>query len=418
MPKFLIQLKALLHSDSTGGILLLLAAILALILENTPAAPLYHAFLHFRIDLGLGGLRLDYSLHEWINEGLMVIFFLLVGLEIKREFVAGQLANINYVLLPTFAALGGIVIPALIFYAMNYNTPEALAGWAVPTATDIAFAVGIIALFGTRLPQSVKLFVLTLAVLDDIGAIVIIAFFYSENLNGFMLGGSFLCVLGMIVLNIRNVRSLMPYLCIGVLAWLFMLRTGIHPTLTGILIAACIPLRVKPDVRLPHAFGMDLGDFRLGYVSPAYRLEHGLHGPVMLFILPLFAFANSGLPLGLALADQLFFTSVSLGVFFGLVVGKPVGLFFGAAIWRLIFRVKFPTQIDALSFLAMGFICGIGYTMSLLIGTIAYPGQDALMHQSLIGIFSGSVLAGLIGSFLFVYWLRHRPAPSGLAPSA
>ena len=417
MSKYIVTLKVLFQSDSIGGILLLLAAILALILENTSAASFYHTFLHLRFDLGTDTYRLDYSLHEWINEGLMVLFFLLVGLEIKREFIAGQLANINYVLLPTFAAIGGILVPALIFFVMNYGTPAALAGWAVPTATDIAFAVGIIALFGKRLPSSVKLFVLTLAVLDDIGAIIIIAFFYADDLDVLMLFYSLLCVLCMAILNQRNVRSLVPYLCIGIVSWLFMLRTGIHPTLTGILIASCIPLRVKPDVRLPHAFGMDLGSFRLGYVSPAYRLEHYLHKPVMLFILPLFALVNSGLPLGVALSNQLFFTGISLGIFFGLFVGKPVGLVLGALVWRLMFRAGFPVQIDWLNFLAMSFICGIGYTMSLLIGTIAYPDQEEFMHQTLIGIFSGSLLAGLVGCLLFGYWLKLRAPASSLAAS-
>ena len=417
MNKNIIALKALFQSDSAGGVLLLLAAALALILENTPAVSLYHAFLHLRIDLGIDAFRLDYSLHEWINEGLMVLFFLLVGLEIKREFVVGQLANINNVLLPAFAALGGILVPAFLFYAMNYGSPEVLAGWAVPTATDIAFAVGIVALFGTRLPHSVRLFVLTLAVLDDVGAIVIIAFFYADNLNVLMLVCSLFCVLCMAILNQCNVRSLTPYLCIGFVSWLFMLRTGIHPTLTGILIASCIPLRVKPDTRLPHAFGMDLGSFRLGYVSPAYRLEHYLHKPVMFFILPLFALVNSGLPLGAALSNQFFLTGISLGVFFGLFVGKPVGLLLGAVVWRLIFRAGFPAQIDWLNFLAMSFVCGIGYTMSLLIGTIAYPEQEEFMDQTLIGIFSGSFLAGLVGCLLFVYWLKLRTPADDLAPS-
>ena len=409
-------IKKIFDSDSAGGVLLLVATVLALVLENSIAAGKYHSFLEFHIGISVGDIELDYSLHHWINEGLMVIFFLLVGLEIKREFLAGQLANINYVILPTFAALGGILVPAFLFYLFNSDNPATLSGWAVPTATDIAFAVGIIALFGRLLPHNVKLFVLALAVIDDIGAIIIIAVVYSGDINLMMLLFSFFCVFCMVLFNLLNVRSLTPYLLVGLLSWFFMLNTGIHPTLTGILIAFCIPLKTKPKAGLPHAFGQDLGTFRMGYVSPAYKLEHTLHRTVMLGILPLFAFVNSGLPLANAFSEGLFFSGISLGVFFGLFIGKPIGMLAGTFLWRFLFRIKFPPQIDPLNLLAMGFICGIGFTMSLLIGTIAYAGNESFIDQTLIGILAGSLFSGIAGSMLFVYWIKKNPPrPADLA---
>ncbi|MCH9664577.1 MAG: Na+/H+ antiporter NhaA, partial [Gammaproteobacteria bacterium] len=288
------------HSDSAVGTLLFMAALAAILMENSSQSGLYHDILHFKINVSIGELQLDHDLHYWVNDALMVLFFLMVGLEIKREFITGQLSNINYVILPTVAALGGILVPAVIFLLFNLGT-EAINGWAIPAATDIAFALGVIALFGKRLPSSFKLFILTLAVIDDIGAVFIIAAFYSGSID--MLSLFYVCIGAgvMASLNMANVRSLTPYMLIGLVTWFFMLKTGIHPTLVGIIIAACIPLKVAQDPKLPQAFGMDLGDTRLGYVSPAIKLEASLHRHVSFVILPLFAFMNAGVNLGVAI---------------------------------------------------------------------------------------------------------------------
>ena len=405
-------IKRFFELDSSVGIMLFAATFIAIFLENSLFSSIYHYVQHFEVNVAIGELILAHDLHYWVNEGLMVLFFLLVGLEIKREFLMGQLASVQYVVLPATAALGGIVVPAAIFMAFNYGT-EGLNGWAIPTATDIAFALGVIALFGKRLPHNVKLFVLTLAVIDDIGAIIIIATFYSSQIDVTMLFYSLACGLLMLGLNQMNVRSLIPYMLIGTVSWLFMLKTGLHPTLTGIIIAACIPLRIKQDPKLPHAFGLDLGEARMGYISPAIRLEAGLHSPVSFMILPLFAFMNSGLDLGGELPEGVsflgsFFSGITGGVFWGLFVGKPLGMLLGAYVWKFLARGNFPSQIDGLCILAMGFIVGIGYTMSILISTIAFEGNELFINSALIGILCGSLLSAIAGSLLFAYWLKRK----------
>ena len=405
------KVNAFFHSDSSIGVMLFSATILAIILENSPFVDLYHFIKEFHVELSLGSIKLDHDLHYWVNETLMALFFLLVGLEIKREILIGQLASIHYVILPAVAAIGGIVAPAMFFWFFN-GGEASIVGWAVPTATDIAFAVGVIALFGSRLPHNVKLFILTLAVIDDIGAVFIIAVFYSESINTQMMLYAFLCGLIMGGFNWINVRSLTPYMLMGALTWFFMLKTGIHPTLAGIVIAFCVPLRVKQDPRLPHAFGMDLGQTRLGYVSPAIKLEASLHRSVSFGILPLFAFMNSGVDFSAILSQgtliSTVFSGVTAGVFLGLFFGKPLGMMAGAIAWKLLSRKDFPSQIDYLNLLGMGFICGIGYTMSILISTIAFEGNDLFINRALVGILLGSFFSALAGSAVFIYWLRRQ----------
>lgn len=424
MTKIKDKIENFLHADSSIGIVLFLATFIAIILENSALSGVYHFIQHFEINLQIGNILLNHDLHFWINECLMVLFFLLVGLEIKREILTGQLASIHYVILPAVAAIGGILVPASIFWFFNHGT-DAISGWATPTATDIAFAVGVIALFGNRLPSNVKLFILTLAVIDDIGAIFIIAVFYSDSINLVMLGYALWSGVVMAIMNMLNIRALTPYMLIGVLTWFFMLQTGIHPTLAGIVIAACIPLRVKQDPKLPHAFGMDLGETRLGYVSPAIKLEASLHRSVSFAILPLFAFMNSGLNLAESIPEGsllvAMFTGVTGGVFWGLFIGKPVGILMGAFLWKYISKKEFPSQIDSHNILGMGFICGIGYTMSILISTIAYENQDTYVNNALFGILMGSLASGIAASIVFIAWIRKKearqPRESGMASS-
>ena len=404
------HIKRFLESDSAGGVLLLSATAVALLLENTGLSSFYHHIRDVHIVFRFHQLELDYSLHHWITEGLMVIFFIVVGLEIKREFLSGQLANVRYVLLPGVAAIGGVLVPGLIFFLFTYGT-DAVRGWAIPTATDIAFAVGVISLFGKNLPHSIRLFILTLAVIDDIGAILIIGLFYSSDINLLMLFYTSLCLLGLILLNLLEVRFLVPYMLIGLLAWFFMLHTGVHPTLTGILIAMCVPLKIKPSIRVPHAFGMNLGQARLGYVSPAIRLEHYLNKSVNFAILPLFAFVNSGVNIGSIMAENQLFSPVALGTFLGLLFGKPIGVLLGVLAWQLMLRARLPAEMDYFNIVGMGCICGMGYTMSILLNTIAFETQASYVNQALLGILAGSFLAALAGSAIFLIWLARRKQP-------
>ena len=392
-------------ADWAAGSLLLTATVIALFMANSFLAPFYHAFRDLFIELRIGNLVVGYTLHHWVTEALMVIFFVVVGLEIKREFLIGQLSNVNYVILPAVAAVGGILVPGLIFYSLNIDSPAA-RGWAIPTATDIAFAVGVISLFGKRLPLSVRLFILTLAVMDDIGAIFIIGAAYSAEINFLMIFYTVCCFLVLIVLNLLAVRFLLSYLLVGLLAWFFMLYTGIHPTLTGVLIAACIPISIPPRPTLPRAFGMDLGAARMEYVSPAIRLEHSLAKVVSFGILPLFAFVNSGIDLGDIWADKLFFTPVSVGTFIGLVIGKPLGVLAGVFVWQKLSRTSFPPGIDYFNLIGMGLVCGMGYTMSILITNIAFVQTPAYINQALLGILSGSLTAAIAASIIFLLWLR------------
>ncbi len=409
--KFINLIKRFLEWDAAGGVLLLLATAIALLLENSNLSHSYHYFKEIDLVISFDRVVLDYPLHHWITEGLMVIFFIAVGLEIKREFLAGQLASINYVMLPTIAAIGGILVPGIIFLLFNYGS-DAVEGWAIPTATDIAFAVGVITLFGHRLPSGVRLFILTLAVLDDIGAIIIIGLFYSSDINLLMVFYTSLCLGVLVLFNMLEVRFLLPYMLVGALAWFFMLGTGIHPTLTGIFIAMCVPLNISPSDQLPHAFGMNLGETRLGYVSPAIRLEHALNKSVNFAILPLFAFVNSGVDIGSILADKLLFSGISLGTFIGLVIGKPAGILLGVAVWQLIVRDRLPAGLTYFEFLGMGFICGMGYTMSILINTIAFEQSDSYINQALLGILSGSLVAAIAGSLVFIISIRRQAQPS------
>jgi len=367
--------------EASGGIILIHAAALALILDNSPLAWLYDSLLTTPVVLQIGALILEKPLLLWINDGLMVVFFLLVGLEIKREMVQGQLSSRQQILLPGAAAIGGMAIPALIFVAVTWRQPELAAGWAIPAATDIAFALGVLALLGKRVPLALKVFLLALAIIDDLGAIVIIALFYTADLSTTMLAGAGVAIIGLSVLNRLNVRSITPYVLVGVVLWVFVLKSGVHATLAGVALAFAIPIRASGE-----------GDQQR---SPLEKLEHGLLPWVAFGIMPLFAFANAGVSLG-GVSFATLLQPLPLGIALGLFLGKQLGVF--GAVWLIVKSgwARLPEGTDWVQIYGVACLAGIGFTMSLFIGTLAYddPGAAAGVR---IGVLGGSLLSALIG---------------------
>ncbi len=376
--KPLSALRDFLHSEAAGGIVLMVVAALALVVANSPAAPLYFGALKSYV-LGL-------SVLHWINDALMAVFFLLVGLEIKREMLDGQLSSWSRRVLPGFAALGGMIAPALIYAAFNLGSAESLRGWAIPTATDIAFALGVLSLLGSRVPASLKVFLTALAILDDLGAVIIIAVFYTAGLSGLYLGLAGATLAALIALNRLGVMRLAPYLLLGVALWVFTLKSGVHATLAGVALALTIPLTpspAKPD----------------STTSPLHRLEHGLHPYVAFLVIPVFGFANAGVSFaGLGLSTLA--APVPFGIMLGLFLGKQIGVF--GFSWLAI-RAGFadlPARASWTQFYGIALLCGIGFTMSLFIGLLAFPDSDALQSQTKIGVIAGSLLSGIGGWLL------------------
>lgn len=376
--KPLSALRDFLHSEAAGGIVLMVVAALAVVIANSPAAPLYFGALKSYV-LGL-------SVLHWINDALMAVFFLLVGLEIKREMLDGQLSSWSRRVLPGFAALGGMIAPALIFVAFNLGAPETLRGWAIPTATDIAFALGVLSLLGSRVPASLKVFLTALAILDDLGAVIIIAVFYTAGLSGLYLGLAGATLVVLIALNRLGVVRLAPYLLLGVALWVFTLKSGVHATLAGVALALTIPLTpspAKPD----------------DASSPLHRLEHGLHPYVAFLVIPIFGFANAGVSFaGLGLSTLA--APVPFGIMLGLFLGKQIGVF--GFSWLAI-RTGFadlPARASWAQFYGIALLCGIGFTMSLFIGLLAFPDSEALQSQTKIGVIAGSLLSGIGGWLL------------------
>jgi len=369
----------MLHHEAAGGVILLMAAALALLVSNSPLSPLYDAFLDVPLTVKLGTLGVDKPLLLWINDGLMAIFFFLVGLEIKRELLAGDLASFDRAIMPALAAVGGMVVPAAIYVALNANDPAALRGWAIPSATDIAFAVGLLAVLGSRVPAALKVFLLALAIIDDLGAIVIIAVFYTTDLSQLALALAAAGSLVLLVLNQRGIRGIAPYLLVGLFIWLCVLKSGVHATLAGVIVALAVPLRVAGN---PSA-------------SPLRETEHNLHPWVAFGVLPLFAFANAGVSLSGVTPDKLL-SSIPLGIALGLLIGKPLGIV--AAVWlavRLGIGAK-PEGGSWLQLTGVGFVAGIGFTMSLFIGLLAFP--DPIYAADVrIGVLAGSLMAATLG---------------------
>ena len=372
-------LNRFLQMEASSGLLLIAGAALALIINNSPLASLYQGFLDTQVVAQIGPLKIDKPLLLWINDGLMALFFLLIGLEVKREVLAGQLSNPAQIVLPGAAAVGGMLVPALIYWWLNHHDSAALAGWAIPTATDIAFALGVLALLGNRVPTSLKLFLMTLAIIDDLGAILIIAFFYTSELSSIALLLAAACLVALIGMNRLGVVRLAPYLIVGMVLWVCVLKSGVHATLAGVALAFCIPLRTgnKP--------------------APLATLEHALHPWVAYAILPLFAFANAGLSLKGVTLDS-FTHHVPMGIAAGLLLGKAIGVF--GLTWLAIKTgmAKLPAGANWGQVFGVAVLCGIGFTMSLFVGSLAFvPGVSEYAGEDRMGILTGSVIAALLG---------------------
>nr|WP_200980517.1 Na+/H+ antiporter NhaA [Pseudomonas cichorii] len=378
--------------EAAGGLLLIAAAALALIINNSPLSWLYNEFLNIPVVAQIGAIKIAKPLLLWINDGLMALFFLVIGLEVKREVLEGQLSRPSQVVLPGAAAIGGMVVPALIYYVLNKDNPAALGGWAIPMATDIAFALGVLALLGKRVPVSLKLFLMTLAIIDDLGAIVVIALFYSGELSSLSLMLAGASILALIVMNRLGVAKLGPYLLVGLVLWVCVLKSGVHATLAGVVLAFCIPLRIKASK-----------------ASPLLSLEHGLHPWVAYGILPLFAFANAGVSLaGVTLEN--FTHPVPMGIAAGLLIGKTLGVF--GLTWLAIQTglAKLPNEANWGQVLGVSILCGIGFTMSLFVGSLAFEaGASDYAGEDRMGILTGSILSALSGyAVMLLYSRKHR----------
>jgi Na+:H+ antiporter, NhaA family len=366
--------------ESAGGILLLVAASIALIIANSPLSGLYDRFLDTTIAVEVGALSISKPLLLWINDGLMAVFFFLIGLEIKREFLEGELSSPSQVVLPGIGALGGIVVPASIYAWMNWSDPIALDGWAIPVATDIAFALALLGAFGARVPIALKVFLLTLAIFDDLAAIVIIAVFYSEDLSFAALLFGAAALGAAVIMNLMGVARTSSYVLLGIVLWIAVLKSGVHATLAGVLIAFCVPMR----------------DGSGG--SPARSLEHDLHVPVAFVILPVFAFANAGLSLaGTTLRDVA--DPVPLGIVLGLVIGKPLGVLTFVAAAVAVGLARLPNGVRWPHITGAAFACGIGFTMSLFIAGLAFEhGGGEYFAGDRLGILLGSILSAVAAS--------------------
>lgn len=379
MPQIFHRARQFFNWEPSAGLLLICAALLAIVANNSAAAAGYMNFLQMPVAVEFGDFAIDKPLVLWINDGLMAIFFFVIGLEIKREILQGQLSSFDKVVLPLIAAIGGMVGPALIFVALNNGNPETLSGWAIPAATDIAFALGILALMGSRVPVSLKVLLLAIAIIDDLGAIMIIALFYTSDLSIQALMLASVSVAGLFALNRAGVKRIAPYTILGLIMWVCVLKSGVHATLAGVITALFIPIEGKS--KDSH--------------SPLLRLEHGLHPWVSFMIVPLFAFANAGVSLkGLALPDLL--SPLTLGIAAGLFVGKQIGVF-GLSYLAVKCKIaRLPEGMSWLQLYGLALLTGIGFTMSLFIGTLAFNSVD-LMNSVRLGVLAGSTLSALLG---------------------
>ena len=392
MTKVVNKLHDFMKLESSAGIFLMLAAALALIANNSFLSQYYSTLLDTPFEIRLGGLELAKPLLLWINDGLMAIFFFLVGLEVKREIMEGELSSFRKASLPLLAAIGGMAGPAIIYSYINWNDAATIVGWAIPSATDIAFALGVLALLGNRVPASLKIFLLALAIIDDIGAITIIAIFYTENLSLEMLGLALAGFTVLIGLNRSGVKSVTPYALVGAFIWVCVLKSGVHATLAGVLTALTIPLAGKDETSQ----------------SPLHELEHALHPWVAFLVLPIFAFANAGVSLAnVELADLT--ATVPLGIALGLFFGNQIAIFTLTFIAVKLGLAKLPDDVRWVQIYGTGCLAGIGFTMSLFIGTLAFSDPD-LINQVRLGVLMGSFASAVLG--FTVLWLTSKQTVS------
>ena len=419
------------HAQTTTGLVLMAMTLLALIIANSPLYTSYLHIIHTPIELNVGSWKLSHSLHHWINDGLMAIFFFMVGLEIKREILVGELSNIKVAILPILSAIGGMIVPALIYITLNANTPYA-NGWGIPMATDIAFAISVLVLLGKRVSPALVTFLVALAIVDDLGAVGVIAFFYTDTIHFtplMLAGGVFLA---MILMNRLGIHSTFPYLIFGIFLWFFMLESGVHATIAGVLAAMTIPSnpRLAPveftnhtrnlleefdnyPVTTDHvmhenqkAILQNIKDKIDAVISPANRMEHSLHLPVSLVILPIFALANAGVNINFDAIGEALSSSITLGVMFGLVVGKILGITGVAFVAIKLGVAKLPQGSTMGQLFGVGALGGIGFTMSIFVADLAFVGDETAIYAAKIGILTASLFSGLLGYF----WLRFTSA--------
>lgn len=381
MTKAVSMLQSFYKMEAAGGILLMISAALAMVFANSFLVTSYESFLTIPVEIKIGNLEIAKPLLLWINDGLMAVFFFLIGLELKRELMEGELSDKRNIILPGIGAIGGMIFPALVYLYFNYDDPMALNGWAIPAATDIAFALGVLALLGSRVPVTIKIFLTSLAIFDDIGAILIIAIFYTSEISFSALFVVALCIPILVILNKQDVIQKSPYIFVGVIMWVATLKSGVHATLAGVVLAMFIPMRSKKN---PN-------------VSPVLSLEHDLHTVVAFCILPIFAFANAGINLSGMGVDQLFH-GVPMGIALGLFVGKQVGIF-GLCWFSIKCKIaQMPKGMNWASLYGTAAICGIGFTMSLFIGSLAFDeSAGAFPFDERLGIILGSIASGVVG---------------------
>jgi NhaA family Na+:H+ antiporter len=416
------------HSQTTTGLVLMLMTVLALILANSPLADAYTHFFHTNIDLNVGSWKLSHTLHHWINDGLMAIFFFMVGLEIKREILVGELSNIKVAILPILSAIGGMVLPALIYLSINAGE-VGVNGWGIPMATDIAFAISALVLLGNRVSPALVTFLVALAIVDDLGAVIVIALFYTEQINFLPLmlaGGSFAI---MVLFNRFGIHSILAYFIVGVFMWFFMLESGVHATIAGVIAALAIPSRPKLaptdfthhtkdlldeydnyPVATDHtmheeqkAILLNIKDTIDAVGSPAARLEHDLHLPVSLLIIPLFALANAGISIDFSSISNTIVEPVALGIIAGLILGKIIGIAGVAWLAIKLGIAKLPQGSTMSQLFGVAALGGIGFTMSIFVADLAFVGNSELIFQAKIGILAASLFAGVFGYI----WLRY-----------
>lgn len=380
--------------ESASGILLILAAVLAMIIANTPLRTYYALLLDTPVEVRVGALEIAKPLLLWINDGLMALFFFLVGLELKREVIEGELSDRKNIVLPGVGAIGGMAVPALIYLLFNMDDATAIKGWAIPAATDIAFALGVLALLGSKVPNSIKVFLTSLAIFDDIGAIIIIAVFYTAKISFSALFITACCILVLIVLNKRNKSSNSMYMLVGVIMWVAMLKSGVHATLAGVILAMFIPMKMPTGTAVVY--------------SPLKHMEHDLHSVVAFFVLPVFAFANAGISLDGVGMEQILH-DVPAGIALGLFIGKQLGIFGLCWIAIRLGVTSLPRDMSWTSLYGTAVLCGIGFTMSLFIGSLAFEETDInLLFDDRLGIILGSLASGIVGYLVLRYSLRSK----------
>jgi len=417
-----------LHSQTTTGLVLMFMTVLALFLANSPFVNMYNDFFHTNIDFNVGSWTLSHSFHHWINDGLMAIFFFMVGLEIKREVLIGELSSIKDAMLPILSALGGMILPALIYLSINYGE-DGVNGWGIPMATDIAFAISALVLLGNRVSPALVTFLVALAIVDDLGAVLVIAIFYTDTIQTlplFLAGISFII---MLIFNRFGIHAILPYFLVGLAMWFFMLESGVHATIAGVIAAMAIPSKPKYapidftqhtknlldefdnyPVATDHtmhekqkAILLNLKDKIDSIGSPSAKLEHDLHLPVSLFVIPLFALANAGISIDFSSISHTILEPVSLGIIFGLILGKVLGI---AGVSYLAIKLKIaklPEGSTMKQIFGVAFLGGIGFTMSIFVADLAFIGNEGLIFQAKVGILLASLISGLIGFF----WLKH-----------